>query len=122
MTIRLIFSFAAMAVSACSSVPEAKATWWDVCPDSALRVTENGNTLKTYSSGCHVSDKEPAEQVSIRRFTAELPSNDDAYFDGDGMRWINPDRADYAERTAGLTKAVFPFESLSDCRAAKACQ
>lgn len=114
-------ALSALALSGCATAPQMNAGWWQVCPEQSLRVTEHGSTLKQYTSGCHVSDKEPVEQVSIRAFTADLPSTRDAYYLKDEMIWINPDRDDYQQATAGLTNAVFPFETETECRAAGRC-
>ena len=116
----IFIAFMALAIGGCTTPSEAKANWWGVC--SVERITPNGSTLISYSSGCHISEKAPAEQVSIRRFTLTLPDNSDTYYTTMGMVWFSPDRPDYRQATSGLTRAVFPHETLSACIEAGACK
>lgn len=107
-----------VALPACAS---QAAYWHKTCAPGSHFVTVAQLHDSSYEQGCAASKRLPTEGVITAPGTFPPAKAENTFYSGGGMLWVNPKSDDYAERSAGLQSAVFPFASLNECRAAGAC-
>ncbi len=109
--------FAITILSACTTA-QKPAYWQTVCKGDAVRYNFGQLHTTSVERMCRADQKIPVIEVPFQLTKKDLSN---VFYQGKGMIWVDPDAPDYAARVAGLTPAVFPHSSLSECQRARAC-